>query len=112
MIQSCHQHELLHLRIDLSLYVFPKEEPQELVGPKDYCLEQVWTSQHGHIPQEQAPRFPHGWLNESGSPNTPTMIGWIIGNRLHQKSSARKVTHLSTIPALGTFASEFPRIQV
>jgi hypothetical protein len=27
------------------------------------------------------------------------MSGWTIGGRVHQKSSARKVTHLSTIQA-------------
>ena len=32
-------------------------------------------------------------------PNTPTMIKWTIGGSVNWKSSARKVTHLSTILA-------------
>ena len=52
-------------------------------------------------PQKQALGFPHGSLKLSNSPDTPTMIEWIIDDREHKKSSARKVTHLSIILALG-----------
>ena len=37
------------------------------------------------------------------------MIRWIKDGRMHSKSSARKVTHPSTIPTLGSLTSEFPR---
>ena len=37
-----------------------------------------------------------------------TVIGWIVGGRVHQKSSARKVTHPGTNPALSGLASEVP----
>jgi hypothetical protein len=36
------------------------------------------------------------------------MIGWTIGDRVHWKSSVRKVTHPSTIPTLGSLTIEFP----
>jgi hypothetical protein len=36
------------------------------------------------------------------------MIEWIIGGRVHCKSSAREVSHMNTIPALGGLTSEFP----
>ena len=49
--------------------------------------------------QEQIPRFPHGWLIYMDHLYTPIRIRWIIGGRVHQKSSTRKVTHLSIIPA-------------
>ena len=39
--------------------------------------------------------------------DTLTVIGWIIGGRVHQEWSARKVTHLSTIPALGGLTLKF-----
>ena len=35
-----------------------------------------------------------------------TVIEWIVGGRVHQKSSARKVTHPGTNPALGGLALE------
>jgi hypothetical protein len=41
-------------------------------------------------------------------PDIPTMIRWTIDGRVHRKSSARKVNHPSTIPALGGFTVEFP----
>ena len=41
-------------------------------------------------------------------PDTPTMIGWIMGGRVHQKSSARKVTCPSIVLALGGLTLEFP----
>lgn len=40
--------------------------------------------------------------------NTPTMIGWPIGGTVHRKSSAGKVSHRSSILALGSLISEFP----
>ena len=39
------------------------------------------------------------------------MIGWIMGGRVHQKSSARKVMHPSTIGALGGSTSEGFRLR-
>ena len=60
---------------------------------------------------KQAPRFPHGWLTYLVHLDTPTMIGWTIGGRVHHESSAKKVTqskdhwkvtHASTILALGS----------
>ena len=36
------------------------------------------------------------------------MIEWIIGGRVHHKLSDRKVTRLSTIPALSGLTLEFP----
>ena len=39
--------------------------------------------------------------------DTPTTIGSTIGGRTHWKSSARKVSHPSTIPALGGLTLEF-----
>ena len=60
------------------------------------------------FPQEQAPRFPHGWLKISGLPKY-SHYNWVNhSGRLHRKSSARKVTYPSTSPALSGFTSEFP----
>jgi hypothetical protein len=40
------------------------------------------------------------------------MIRWTIDGRVHQNSSARKVTHLSTISTLGGSISKFHGIWV
>jgi hypothetical protein len=48
-----------------------------------------------------------GRLKTSGSPGY-SHYDWDHSRRVHQKSSTRKVIHLSTIPALGSLASEFP----
>ena len=45
--------------------------------------------------QAQAHVFPHGWLKYLVHPYIPTMIGWIIGGRVHHKSCARMFTHPS-----------------
>ena len=50
----------------------------------------------------------HMVVEMSGSPDTHTMFGWTLGGRVHQKSSDRKVTHPSTILALGGLIAEFP----
>ena len=42
----------------------------------------------------------------------PTMIGWTRGGMVHRKLSAMKVTHPSTLPALGSLTSEFHGIQL
>ena len=34
------------------------------------------------------------------------MIVWIIGGRVHRKSSAKKVTHVSAIPIFRPYAAE------
>ena len=69
---------------------------------------QWWTTWPGvdrlgitYFPHRQGPRFSHGWLKMSSSPGYPTMIGWMMSGQVHQKSSARTVTHMSTILALG-----------
>ena len=81
---------------------------------EDYCLLSKVNTLMGvdkqdgtYLPQGQAPRFPHGWLKIFGSPRYPTMIEWTIGGRMHWKSSARKVHHMSTIPALANLPLEF-----
>ena len=50
--------------------------------------------------QRQVPGFPHGWLNLFGSLEIPTKIEWNKCDRVHKESSARKVTHPSTILTL------------
>ena len=59
------------------------------------------------------PRFPHEWLKEFGSswfphPFPSLVIGWTICGRVHQKSSTRKVTHLSITLTLGNLTLKFP----
>ena len=51
--------------------------------------------------------FPRGLLKLPSSPVYPHS-GWTIGGRVHHKVSARKVTHPSTILALGSLTSESP----
>jgi len=50
----------------------------------------------------QAPTFPHGWLTRFVSPKNvhDNRVDYM---RVHQKSSAKKVTHPSTIMALSGF---------
>ena len=67
-------------------------------------LEWAWTSNTTtSISSDGKPLGSHtvGWKYPIHL-NTPTMIGFIIGGRVHQKSSARKVTHPDTIPTLGS----------
>ena len=69
---------LLHFQVGLSLYVIPKW---------------AWRSQPAPISSKEKVLGSHmiGWRYPI-HPNTPTMIGWIIGGRVHRKSSARMVT--------------------
>jgi hypothetical protein len=55
-----------------------------------------------YLPQGQVPRFPHEYLVHPDTPHYD-WVDW--------KSSARKVTHPSAIPALGRLTSEFPKDQ-
>ena len=74
-----------------------------------------------YLPQVQAPRFPHGWLTYLVHMDTPTIIGWTIGGKVHHESSATKVTqpkdhwkvtNPSTTPALGNLTQSSYGIQV
>ena len=116
---------LLHFRVGLNLHVILKWVSQELGAAPIIIASltkiasfQRWTlwtcvdmlaDTYLSTPKGQAPRFPHGWLEISGSTRIPpNMIGWTIGDRVHRKSSVRKVTHPRTIPTLGSLTSEFP----
>jgi hypothetical protein len=67
---------LLHVWVNLPVYVIPKRAPQELgclqrlLTPyKGEHLDQVWTSQHAPISLKDKPLDSHnGWLKISGSP--------------------------------------------
>ena len=66
---------LLQFQAGLSLYVIPKRALQELEGPQRLLHPfggehfNKWGQAHRHLsPQWQAPMFPHGWLEISGSP--------------------------------------------
>ena len=50
----------------------------------------------------------HMVVEMSGSPDAHTMFGWTLGGRVQRESSDRKVTHPSTIQALGGLTAEFP----
>ena len=104
---------LLHFWVGLSLYVIPEgalqelERPQQLLPPPPFLskVNTLWTSWPA---PKGKPLGSHmvGWKY----PDTSTMIGRTIrGRRVHCKSSARKVTHTSTIPALGGLTAKFPR---
>ena len=76
---------LLHFQVGLS----PKMGITRVIRPpKTATSFQRWTPWMGadklaniYLPQEQAPRFPHGWLKMAGSPRSPSMIGWRMGDR-------------------------------
>jgi hypothetical protein len=55
----------------------------------------------------RVPKFPHAWFKKLVHLYTPTMIGLTIGVKVHLKSIARKVSHMSIIPTLGCLALEF-----
>ena len=63
-----------------------KGPPKTTAIFKDEHLERAWASQPASITPEVKPLGSH-------------MVGWTIGDRVHRKSSASKVTHPSTIPA-------------
>ena len=80
-----------------------------ITGSRDYCLllkvktinRRRQASLHLSPPKGEPRRFPHGWLKIYSSPGCPHYRSGPMGGRVHQKSSVRKVTHPSTIPALG-----------
>ena len=82
-------------------------------GPpfEDGHLEHARTSRSAPISPKGKPLGSHmvGW-NYPIHPDTPTMIGWIIGVRVDQKSSARKVTHSSTFSGPRWLNLEIPMI--
>ena len=93
----------------VQVYVILKWAFQEFGVHEDYCLlskVDTWPSINICLPQGQA-RFSHGWLKISGSLGY-LLNGWTIGGRVHWKSSTRKVTRPSTIPALRGLTLEFP----
>ena len=104
---------LLHLRVSLSLNVIFEMGITRFRDPKDkdYCLllkVNTWNGRAWQVllhvsapvsPPMEAP-YIHTWLVENMQFTLiPNMIGWTIGGRMLWKSSARKVTHLSTIQA-------------
>ena len=99
---------LFHFLSWYSLYVVSKHALQELEGKGEH-LEGTRTSWSTSISPRGKPLGSHmvSW-KYLAHPKTPTMIGRIIGGRVHHKLSARKVTHMSTIPALDGFTSELP----
>ena len=68
-----------------------KERRRSFTFFKGENFEHVHTSwpTPSYLPQWQAPRFPHDWLQIFGSPDTHIMTGWTIGGRPTSKSSAR-----------------------
>ena len=100
----------LHFWVGPSLYGALKRALQELKGPSfQRCT--PWTGMdklaNTYLPQEQ---YLHshmiGWKYLIHA-DTPTIIGWTIGGRVHQKPSARKVIHLRNILALRDLTMEF-----
>lgn len=56
-----------------------------------------------HLPEGQARSFPRGYLKCLVHLYIPTMIGWSTCDRLHGKSSAKKLTNLNVILTLRCF---------
>ena len=110
---------LLHFWVCLNLYVILERALRKSEGPQRLLPrvegEQAWTScQHMSL-LRTSPWILHCWLKISISltVDTPCMIGWIIGGRGYQTSSARKITHPSIILALGKAQPhKSPRIRV
>ena len=106
---------LVHLWVGLSLRI-PQHASWELEGPsrllppfKGEHLERCGQADlHLFAPKGKPLRSHVIRWKYAVHLDTPTMIGWTIGGRVHQKSSARKVTHLSTISILGGSISKFP----
>ena len=106
---------LLHFWVGLSLFVISETGLMRIRGPPKMTtpfegehLERARTSQ-------LAPIFPKGkplgfhMVESIRFIQTPPL--WLVGPQgvgCTGKSSARKITHLSTILALGSFTSEFP----
>ena len=111
---------LLHFWVGISVYIIPKctirelEAPRQLLAPfEGEHLEWAQKSWSAPFSYKGKPLGSHmvGW-NYTVHPDTPTMIGWIMGGRVHQKASARNVTHLSTILALWGLTSGSHGIRV
>ena len=109
----------LHFRVGLSVYVIPQRVLRQLKGPPmtsaSFRRWTPWTSKDKPTGTKGKSLGCHivGWKHHVHL-DTPTMVGWTIGDRVHQKSSARDITHLSIIiPTLVGLTSEFPKgIQV
>ena len=87
---------LLHFRVGSSLYVITKRGVQKLE-----CFQRQLPPFKGeHLEQGQRSSHMVG-CKYTLHLVTPTMIGWTTCGRGHQNLSARKVTHPSSIPALG-----------
>ena len=111
--------------VGLNLYVIPWRALRELQAPKNISYFQRWTPWMGCdrtwrasiSSKDKSQGFPYHWLKISGSfayPPPPhqcdSWLGWSIGDSwVHQKPSARKVTHFSTILTLSHFTLEFTR---
>ena len=69
-------------------------------------LERIRTSQLAPISRKGKTLGSHmvRWIYPVHQ-GTLATIGWIIGGRVHRKSSAWKVTHMKTILALGNLTS-------
>ena len=94
----------------------PKTSMTKIRAPKDcwlpfqdFHLERAQTSQPAPISPKGKPLGSHMVGQQFPvHPDTPTMIGWTTGGRVHQKSSALKVAHPSTILSLCSLTLEFP----
>lgn len=82
---------------------------------KNIAAFQRWTLERArtswptpNLSQGHAPKFPHGWFNIFSSPGYPS-YDWVDHSYwMHRKSSAKNVSHSSTVPSLGGSTLEFP----
>ena len=85
------------------------EGPEQLLHPfkGEHLNGREQASRH-ISPPRVGPRFPNmvGCKHQVHL-DMSTIIGWIIGSKVHRNSVARKVTHQSTILILGGLTSEF-----
>ena len=110
---------LLHFQAGLSLYVIPERASQELERhPSPRLLPPFKMNTLNGCGQAG----PHASNSPKSKPLGSHMVGWkypvdldtlimiefTIGGRVHQKSSAKQVTHPSTVPGLGSLILEFP----
>ena len=108
---------LIHFRVGVILHVIPKSALWELEAP--WQLLPSYEGEHfewAHVSQLTPisvnvgkPLDSHmvGW-EYLVHLDTPTMIEWIVGGRVHQKSSVGKVTHMSTVLTLSGLTSGVP----
>ena len=96
------------LEVSLNLYVFLRQTSQGLAGPRTLLTPSKVNTLNKHRQANLHLIFLKGkplcshmiWWKNPVHPDTPIMIGWITSDRVHWKSSAWKVTHPSTTPAL------------